>query len=124
MPTPGPLELIIILVIALLILGPGKLPGRRRGPRQEHPRVPQGVVRRPGRGQARHQPDPRRAARRAGRAAASRAPRQTPRRARRDRRGRPARSRHAGRTLPRDGQRADRRLQLGPGSPAPDHGRR
>ena len=26
MPTPGPLELIIILVIALLILGPGKLP--------------------------------------------------------------------------------------------------
>ena len=26
MPTPGPLELIIILVIALLVLGPGKLP--------------------------------------------------------------------------------------------------
>jgi sec-independent protein translocase protein TatA len=26
MPTPGPAELIIILVIALLILGPGKLP--------------------------------------------------------------------------------------------------
>ncbi len=26
MPTPGPLELVIILVIALLILGPGKLP--------------------------------------------------------------------------------------------------
>ena len=26
LPTPGPLELIIILVIALLILGPGKLP--------------------------------------------------------------------------------------------------
>ena len=26
MPTPGPLELIVILVIALLILGPGKLP--------------------------------------------------------------------------------------------------
>jgi TatA/E family protein of Tat protein translocase len=25
-PTPGPLELVIILVIALLILGPGKLP--------------------------------------------------------------------------------------------------
>jgi TatA/E family protein of Tat protein translocase len=26
MPTPGPLELVVILVIALLILGPGKLP--------------------------------------------------------------------------------------------------
>ena len=26
MPTPGPLELIVILVIALLVLGPGKLP--------------------------------------------------------------------------------------------------
>lgn len=26
MPMPGPLELVIILVIALLILGPGKLP--------------------------------------------------------------------------------------------------
>ena len=26
LPTPGPLELVIILVIALLILGPGKLP--------------------------------------------------------------------------------------------------
>ena len=26
MPMPGPVELIIILVIALLILGPGKLP--------------------------------------------------------------------------------------------------
>ena len=26
MPTPGPLELVITLVIALLILGPGKLP--------------------------------------------------------------------------------------------------
>lgn len=26
MPTPGPLELVIILVIALLVLGPGKLP--------------------------------------------------------------------------------------------------
>jgi TatA/E family protein of Tat protein translocase len=26
LPTPGPLELIIIIVIALLILGPGKLP--------------------------------------------------------------------------------------------------
>lgn len=26
MPTPGPLELVIILVVALLILGPGKLP--------------------------------------------------------------------------------------------------
>ena len=26
MPTPGPLELVIILVIALVILGPGKLP--------------------------------------------------------------------------------------------------
>jgi sec-independent protein translocase protein TatA len=26
MPMPGPLELIVILVIALLILGPGKLP--------------------------------------------------------------------------------------------------
>ena len=26
MPAPGPLELVIILVIALLILGPGKLP--------------------------------------------------------------------------------------------------
>ena len=26
LPTPGPLELIIILVIALIILGPGKLP--------------------------------------------------------------------------------------------------
>ena len=48
MPTPGPLELVIILVIALLILGPGKLPGRRRLARQEHPGVPQGVVRRPG----------------------------------------------------------------------------
>ena len=26
MPMPGPLELVIILVIALLVLGPGKLP--------------------------------------------------------------------------------------------------
>jgi sec-independent protein translocase protein TatA len=26
MPTPGPLELVVILVIALVILGPGKLP--------------------------------------------------------------------------------------------------
>jgi sec-independent protein translocase protein TatA len=26
LPTPGPLELVIILVIALLVLGPGKLP--------------------------------------------------------------------------------------------------
>jgi TatA/E family protein of Tat protein translocase len=26
MPTPGPLELVIILIVALLILGPGKLP--------------------------------------------------------------------------------------------------
>jgi TatA/E family protein of Tat protein translocase len=26
MPTPGPLELVIILVVALLVLGPGKLP--------------------------------------------------------------------------------------------------
>jgi sec-independent protein translocase protein TatA len=26
MPTPGPLELLVILVIALVILGPGKLP--------------------------------------------------------------------------------------------------
>jgi sec-independent protein translocase protein TatA len=26
MPTPGPLELIIILVVALVILGPGRLP--------------------------------------------------------------------------------------------------
>ncbi len=26
MPTPGPLELIIILVVALLVIGPGKLP--------------------------------------------------------------------------------------------------
>jgi TatA/E family protein of Tat protein translocase len=26
MPTPGPLELVIILVIALLVLGPGRLP--------------------------------------------------------------------------------------------------
>ena len=26
MPTPGPLELVIILVIALIIIGPGKLP--------------------------------------------------------------------------------------------------
>jgi sec-independent protein translocase protein TatA len=26
LPTPGPLELVIILVIALLILGPGRLP--------------------------------------------------------------------------------------------------
>jgi sec-independent protein translocase protein TatA len=26
MPVPGPLELIIVLVIALIILGPGKLP--------------------------------------------------------------------------------------------------
>ena len=33
---------------------PGQAAGRRRGPRQEHPRVPQGLDRRPGRGQARH----------------------------------------------------------------------
>lgn len=26
MPTPGPLELVIILVIALIVLGPGRLP--------------------------------------------------------------------------------------------------
>ena len=36
MPMPGPLELVIILVIALLILGPGKLPDGR-GSRQGAP---------------------------------------------------------------------------------------
>ena len=48
MPTPGPLELVIILVIALLILGPGKLPDVGSALGQEHPRIPQGVLR-PGR---------------------------------------------------------------------------
>ena len=42
MPNIGPVELIIILVIALLILGPGRLPDVGLRPRQEHPRVPQG----------------------------------------------------------------------------------
>ena len=56
MPTPGPLELVIILVIALLILGPGKLPDVGAVARQEHQGVPQGVVGRPGsrQGQRRH----------------------------------------------------------------------
>ena len=47
LPTPGPLELIIILVIALLILGlvePFDV-GAALG---EYPRVPKGVVGRPG----------------------------------------------------------------------------
>ncbi len=37
MPNIGPLELIIILVIALLILGPWQAPGGRGVARQEHP---------------------------------------------------------------------------------------
>ena len=44
---------IIILVIALLILGPGKLSGGRFVARQEHPRVPEGVHGHPGVGQGR-----------------------------------------------------------------------
>ena len=53
MPTPGPLELVIILVIALLVLGPGKLPDVGRRARQEHQGIPQGVLGRPGGGQGR-----------------------------------------------------------------------
>ena len=50
LPTPGPLELVIILVIALLILGPGKLPDVGRRPREEHQGIPQGVLGRAGGG--------------------------------------------------------------------------
>ena len=39
MPNIGPLELIVVLVIALLILGPKAPPGRRSVPRARHPRV-------------------------------------------------------------------------------------
>ena len=63
MPTSEPLELVIILVIALLILGPGKLPEVGAVARQEHPRVPQGLDRHPG-GRSRSTP---RRCRRAGR---------------------------------------------------------
>ena len=56
----GAPELIVILVIALLVIGPGKLPDVGVGARQEHPRVPQGVLRRAGRDEGRHVADPRR----------------------------------------------------------------
>ena len=77
MPNIGAPELIIILVIALLVLGPGKLPEVGTVDRQEHPGIPQGVDRRQGRDEPR--PDP------AGR---SDGPGRHGRRARR-RRGRP-----------------------------------
>ena len=54
----GAPELIVILVIALLVIGPGKLPDVGVGARQEHPRVPQGVLRRAGRDEDRHVADP------------------------------------------------------------------
>ena len=72
MPNIGPVELIIILVIALLILGPGKLPDVGLRAREEHPRVPQGRHRRAGRGQARRHD--RTAARRPSRRARPAAP--------------------------------------------------
>ena len=71
MPTPGPLELVIILVIALSSSAPASCPTSVRA-RQEHPRVPQGVVGRPG-GRQRSRSTRRRCpadARRPGRAAA------------------------------------------------------
>ena len=48
LPNIGAPELIIILVIALLILGPGQAARSRSLARQEHPRVPQGLVGCPG----------------------------------------------------------------------------
>ena len=48
MPTPGPLELVIILLIALLVLGPGKLPDVGAALGKSIKRIPQGVVRHPG----------------------------------------------------------------------------
>ena len=48
----GPGELIIVLVIALIVVGPGKLPDVGRGARQEHQGVPQGRDRRQGRDRA------------------------------------------------------------------------
>ena len=42
----GPLELIVILVVALIFVGPERLPTPRRRPRPHHPRDPQ-VHRRP-----------------------------------------------------------------------------
>ena len=53
MPNIGPVELIVILAIALIVIGPGKLPEVGGIARQEHPRVPQGRHRRQGLGQAR-----------------------------------------------------------------------
>ena len=102
--TSGPVELVIILVIALLDPRPGQAARRRRGPRQEHPRVPQGVVGRPGRGQrvdtsplpptpppaAAARPPPRRRPPRAVAAPAAAAVRRQPDRARAER-GRAAR---------------------------------
>ncbi len=82
MPNIGPVELIIILVIALLILGPGQAAGRRIGAREEHPRVPQGRDRRAGLGEA---------GRRAGRTRGARTRRTRSRRA-------GAGAQHAGRT--------------------------
>ena len=123
MPTPGPLELVIILVIALLILGPGKLPdvgaalGKsirefRKASNDVQDAVKLDTSPLPG--------DPpaaprRRAARRGRRRRDAGRPRRQ-----RSGRGAGASARHAGR---RHGQRADRRLQLGPGSPTPRHGR-
>ena len=49
----GPGELIIILVIALIVVGPGKLPGRRGRRSARASGVPQGRHRRQGRGQPR-----------------------------------------------------------------------
>ena len=43
LPNIGPLELIIILAIALLIVGPGRLPEMGNGHRADYPRVPQGL---------------------------------------------------------------------------------
>ena len=128
-------ELIIILVIALLILGPGKLPEVGAVARQEHQRVPQGVVGRPGRRQAststprRCRPTPAPARRRRGRAGRS------GRRRRRAVAAAPAPvAAAAGRVPPAPSRTAppasasaadstDHRRQLA-GRPRPDHGRR
>ena len=53
MPNIGAPELIIILVIALLDPRPGQAARGRRVARQEHPRVPQGLLGRAGIGQGR-----------------------------------------------------------------------
>jgi hypothetical protein len=53
-PNIGPGELILILIIALVVLGPRQAPRRRLVPGQERPRVPQGGHGRHGRRAARY----------------------------------------------------------------------